>query len=93
MLRSYDEEKLYLNVTSNITKALVRSHLAILQKRFSYDLGQGLKRDYEYDTVASCITFMPSSRMPIGDKNNVRLYLASLVRLYKMKNYTDKLHF
>lgn len=65
MFRSYEENKIYVNGTNNVTNEVFSSHLSILEK---FDSVGG-----NFKAAASCITFMPNERVPVGKKFNVRI--------------------
>ena len=64
MLRSYEEDKIYVNGTNNVTNEVFSSHFSILERSDS-ESGQ-------FKAAASCITFMPNERVPVGKKYHVR---------------------
>lgn len=69
-LRTYEKEKLYLNdKASNVSKDLAFTHMAVFNT--FYDWGNFGVRDRDF--VASCITLMPPTTVPAGNKYNVTL--------------------
>lgn len=64
--RTYVKEKIYLNESSDASKELISTHLAIFE--MSYGFGDRVK---EYEYVASCITFMSAEKVPSGKKYSV----------------------
>ena len=64
----FRKEVIRRNETTNASKDLVFSHLAVFEK--SIRVGDD---DYDFDYVASCVTFLSQERLPPGEKYHVKI--------------------